>query len=114
MEWLQTVGAVSGIIVAILGVIGGLINLFSCFKKWEHDRRPRGTRGARFLFLGRIEHDESWEYHFLVLGDLEQVLMPIAKELAITHVGKVGEYYEFRGKAEIGREFSLVRKPTVN
>ena len=107
MEWFQLVGAVLATPVSVLGITGGLISLTKTINECRHNLRPRGKRGGRFIYIGR----DYWHYHFWALGGIEQILIPVAKELVITHFDKVGEYYEFRGKAEADREFSLVKKP---
>lgn len=51
IELLEDVGIVIGMIVALLGLIGGLISLPKKIKEFRNWLRPPGDRGAKFFYL---------------------------------------------------------------
>lgn len=96
MNILELIGAVLGIPVLVITVIGGLLSVSDHIRKFRRERRPHGSKGVGFCVLNRSDTNDGIVVKFLVVEDLIQFLTNLAQEQTngtVTDVQAVGDYY---------------------
>ena len=99
IETLKIVGLGIGLLVAILGVVGGLLSLPDKIKHFKRMRRPRGDRGTNYFIMSREDTSDYSIVEYLVSDDLLHFLGAFGnlKGRAITlRIESVGEFYRVR------------------
>jgi len=112
IELLKDVGIVIGVVVALLGLIGGLISLPKKIKEFRNWLRPLGDRGTKYFLLGREDTDQYTNADFLVADDLMHFLKSFGKVGAgstTLTVDKVGEFYRVKIQFPLGALDSLMK-----
>lgn len=66
MEFVRAAGALAALLLAALGIVGGLLTLPEQVRAFRRRRWPRGYRGTGWVVLGQTEH----ELDFLVAEDI--------------------------------------------
>jgi len=97
MGTLTTIATVLGILVAILGIIGGLLSLPASIHKLLREMRPHGNKGVGFCVLRRKDKSEGTEITFLVVEDLIHFIGSVGKPEwngSITNLEAIGQYYK--------------------
>lgn len=97
MDILTKIATVLGILVATLGIIGGLLSLPSSIRKLRKEMRPHGDKGVGFSVLSRKDKTEGIEITFLVVEDLFHFIRSIGKpewKGIITNLEAIGQYYK--------------------
>ena len=91
------IATILGIIVAILGIIGGLLSLPASIRKLRREMRPHGGKGLGSLVLTRKDKSEGTEITFLVVEDLFHFLWSFCKpewKGVVTNLEAIGQYYK--------------------
>jgi hypothetical protein len=97
MDILTKIATVLGILVAILGIVGGLLSLPASIRKLRREIAPHGDKGVGFSVLKRDDKPEGTEISFLVVEDLFHFIGSVCKPEwrgRITNLEAVGEYYK--------------------
>ena len=97
MDILAKIATILGILVAILGIIGGLLTLPASIRKLRREMRPHGDKGVGFLVLTRKDKSEGTEITFLVVEDLFHFLGTVGKpewKGIVTNLEAIGQYYK--------------------
>ena len=97
MDILTKIATVLGIVVAILGIVGGLLSLPASIRKLRREMTPHGDRGVGFCVLKREDKPEGTEISFLVVEDLFHFIGSVCKpewKGRITNMEAAGEYYK--------------------
>ena len=96
-EWVNRIGLLFGIVVAVLGIIGGLLALPDKWKAFRTGRWPLGKRGTTHLVLQKKDGHDSSTVTYLVEGDLFHFVSAYggAKLGAeVQSLERVGDYYK--------------------
>jgi len=113
MQIITIIATVTGIFVAILGILGGLLALPIHIKKFKKALRPYGEKGTGFYILNRQDTSESMIVTFLVVEDLFHFLKNFDvsnSDKSIISVEGVGEYYKVVVSLPPGSKFKIMNK----
>ena len=112
MEFVTIIGGVLAAVIALLGVIGGLLALPEKLREFRIKRRPVGDRGTGFFIMSRQDTPEHTEAEFLVTDDLIHFLTSFGKiggQTQTLEVKRVGEFYTVRMRFPAGTLQRLVK-----
>ena len=101
VELLKEFGIGIGAIVAILGLIGGLLALPEKIREFKKLQRPLGDRGTKYFILSREDGGSHSVAEFLVADDLMHFLSSFGKvggSNTTLEVEHVGEFYRVKMK----------------
>jgi hypothetical protein len=96
MQYLQGIGIVAGIIIAVSGAIGGTWSLIDRVKAFKDSKRRHGERAVSTLVMRSERSDEGTSWDYLIAGDLMTILRgALKKELKgrLMSLERVGDYY---------------------
>lgn len=97
MSMMQTIAIVLGILIAVVGILGGLLSLPSSVQKYRRDRKQHGSKGVGFCVVSRLDKNDGITVRYLVVEDLFQFLTNFAKkdtEGNVTNIQALGDYYD--------------------
>ena len=97
MNTLTIIAAVSGIIVAFLGIAGGILSLPETITRFRRGLWPRGKRGAAYYIMTLDESEKAKLVTFLVAEDLMHFLNSFCgkgKHAKPLSVEAIGEFYK--------------------
>jgi len=99
IEVFKEIGLGIGLIVAILGVLGGILSLPEKIKQFKKMRTPRGDRGTQFFMMSREDTHEHTIAEYLVADDVMHFLSGFGKAAGgatTLEVEAIGEFYRVR------------------
>jgi hypothetical protein len=114
MGVVTVIGGVLAAVIALLGIIGGLLALPGKIRAFRIKGRSVGDRGTEFFIMSRQDTPEHTEAEFLVTDDLIHFLTSFGKiggQTETLDVKRVGEFYRVRMRFRAGVLQNLMKVP---
>lgn len=112
IEVFKNIGIGVGAVVAVLGLIGGLLALPEKVRRFRTLQRPLGDRGTKYFLLSREDKESHSIAEFLVAEDLMHFLSSYGKLAGgstTLEVVSVGEFYRVKMQFSPGALDSLIK-----
>ena len=112
MHTIELMSIIAGVVLAVLGVVGGLLTLPTSIRTMRKALLPHGNKGVGFCVVSREDRGDATIFTVLVVEDLFHFLGGMAKPESgarIQAIEQVGEYYKVVMALPQGRDYFITK-----